>query len=453
VAAGLALWRPWERSVGANGDIRVGFIGLRNKGGDHLRDFREIRGVRVAALCDVDEEILAGEKKKCADEGDRDVAVYGDFRKLLEDKNVDAVVIATPNHWHAMMGVMAMEAGKDVYVEKPVSHTIWEGRQLVKAAQRTGRIVQAGTQFRSEEGIAKAIAWQKEGHIGKMTHIRSVSYKLREKISRRKSPLPTAKTVNYDLWCGPAEKLEIYRGRLHYDWHWFWNTGDGDLGNMGIHDLDVARWFAGHSTAAPEVMSVGGRFAFGDDGGETPNTQLTLYNYPIVPIIHEVRGLPMKVGGQAMNHYKSLRTGNVVHCEGGYIAQNIAYDNDGKKLEKFSNYGGGGHQRNWLEAISARDASKLAAPIEGGHISTTLCHQGNISYRLGKAGGVEFGNAAADEALDLMREHVLKHDSAFTTLNAGPLLEFDSASESFSDAGANKLLTRKYRAGYEFPVS
>lgn len=450
--AGLAVWRPWNRSVGANGDIRVGFIGLRNKGGDHIKDFREIRGVRIAAICDVDQEILDREVKNCVDVGDKNVAIYRDFRKLLEDKDVDAVVIATPNHWHAMMGVMAMNAGKDVYVEKPVSHTIWEGRQLVEAAKRTGRIAQAGTQFRSEEGIAKAIAWQREGHIGKMTHIRSVSYKLRKGISRRKSPLLIPGTVDYDLWCGPAEKLDLFRGRLHYDWHWFWNTGDGDMGNMGIHDLDVARWFAGHPSAAPEVLSVGGRFALNDDGGETPNTQLTLFNYPDIPIIHEVRGLPMKQGGKAMDHYKSLRTGSVVHCEGGYIAQSVAYDKDGKKIEKFSNFGGAGHQRNWLEAVAARDASKLAAPIEEGHLSTSLCHQGNISYRLGSEGEASFENSGASDALASMLEHLKVHEVK-SPLRCGAALTFNPDNETFSTPEASALLTRAYRKGYSFPVS
>ncbi len=462
IGGGLLLRsKPWQKSVGANGDIRLGFVGLRNKGADHIKDFREIRGARIAALCDVDSEILAREKAKCDDAREK-VETYADVRKLLENKDLDAVVIATPDHWHALIGLWALEAGKDVYVEKPVSLTIHEGRLLVEAAKRTGRIVQAGTQYRSEKGIADAIAWQREGHLGKIQHIRSVSYTLREAVRQRKSPLPIPESIDYDLWCGPAEKRELYRGRLHYDWHWFWNTGSGDLGNMGIHDLDIARWYLGVDHAAPRVTCAGGRFAT-DNFCETPNTQLTLYDYPDAPIIHELRGLPMKPGGQAMDHFKGLRNGNIVQCEDGYIAQSVAYDSKGKKIRKFSDFGGAGHHLNFLKAIAARDATQLHAPILEGHLSTTLCHQGNIAFRLGQGATPEAiaehlkHSAAAGEAFASMEKHLAIHGVDFgkTPITLGPTLDFDPAAEHFTGdfaEDANLHLTRpQYREPYVLP--
>jgi len=462
VGGGLLLrYKPWRKSVGANGDIRLGVIGLRNKGSDHIKDFRAIRGARIAALCDVDAEILAREKANCA-EAREDVATYTDVRKLLENKDIDAVVVATPNHWHALIALWAMEAGKDVYVEKPVSHNIHEGRLLVEAARRTGRIVQSGTQYRSEQGIADAIEWLRGGALGKIRHIRSVSFTLRPPLTRRQSPLPIPKTLDFDLWCGPAAKAELFRGRLHYDWHWFWDTGNGDLGNMGIHDLDVARWFLGVDHAAPRVTGVGGRFAT-DTLGETPNTQLTFYEYPEASIIHEIRGLPMKPDGQAMDHYKGLRNGNVVHCEGGYIAQNVAYDGNGKKIRKFSDFGGAGHHLNFLQAVAARDPSQLRAPILEGHLSTSLCHQGNIAYRLGRDSAPETiaerrpPRSAAGEAFASMREHLAVHgvDFSQSPLTLGPTLDYDPVAERFTGdfaEEANKHLTRpSYRAPFLLP--
>jgi predicted dehydrogenase len=462
VGGGLALrYKPWQKSVGANSDIRLGVVGMRNKGSDHLKDFREIKGARIAALCDVDSEILAREKAK-SDDLNENVATYSDVRKFLENKDIDAVVVATPNHWHALIALWAMEAGKDVYVEKPVSHNIHEGRLLVESAKRTGRIVQAGTQYRSEKGFADAIAWLREGHLGKIEYIRSVSYTLREPVKRRKSPLPIPKSMDYELWCGPAEKEELYRSRVHYDWHWFWNTGNGDLGNMGIHDLDIARWFLGADHAAPRVTGVGGRFAT-DTFAETPNTQLTLYEYPDAPLIHEIRGLPMRRGGEAMDQYKGLRNGNVVHCEDGYIAQSIAYDNHGKKIRKFSDYGGSGHHLNFLKAVAARDASQLHAPILEGHLSTSLCHQGNIAYRLGQsaepaavAEHLKQSNAAG-EALASIEKHLAVHgvDLTETPLTLGPTLNYDPATERFTGdfaEEANTHLTRpSYRPPYTLP--
>ncbi len=462
IGGGLVLrYKPWQQSVGANSDIRLGVVGLRNKGSDHLKEFREIHGARIVALCDVDSEILAREKAT-SDALHEKAETYSDVRKFLENKDIDAVVVATPNHWHALIALWAMEAGKDVYVEKPVSHTIREGRLLVEAAHRTGRIVQSGTQYRSEKGIAGAIEWQREGHLGKITHIRSVSYTLRPPVSRRNSPLPIPKSIDYDLWCGPAEKRELFRGRLHYDWHWFWNTGNGDLGNMGIHDLDIARWYLGVDRAAPRVTAVGGRFAT-DTIAETPNTQLTFYEYPEAPIIHEIRGLPMRPGGEAMDHYKGLRNGNVVHCEDGYIAQSVAYDNNGKKIRKFSNLGGAGHHLNFLKAVAARDALQLHAPILEGHLSTSLCHQGNIAYRLGQNADPATvaeklrQSAAAAEAFASLEKHLATHgvNLSTTPLTLGPTLTYDPATEDFTGdfaTEANAQLSRpSYRSPYTLP--
>src|SRR6185295_1495831 len=276
--------------IGSNSDIRYAVVGFNGRGRNHLQELPEVKGTRLVALCDVDSNVLDKELKKCETAGQK-VEGYTDIRKLLENKDIDVVTFATPNHWHSLGSICAVQAGKDVYVEKPVSHNVWEGRQLVIAARKYNRIVQTGTQSRSSSGIAEAIAWVREGNIGKIIRARGLCYKRRPSIDKVDGPQEVPPNIDYDLWCGPAPKEPLMRKRLHYDWHWVWPTGNGDLGNQGIHEMDVARWVLGVQELSPRVLSVGGRLGYVDDG-TTPNTLIVLHDYKPAPLLFEVRGLP-----------------------------------------------------------------------------------------------------------------------------------------------------------------
>lgn len=460
LAGSLAMALPFSRVLGANEDIRVAVVGINNQGSNHINWFRNIPGVRVVAICDADQMVIDREVKKFKDRNET-VATYQDYRKLLESKEIDAVVTATPNHWHALVTVWGCQAGKDVYVEKPVSHTIWEGQQMVKAARAHNRIVQSGTQRRSDTGLQEAIAWIREGHLGKMTLVRGIVYVQRNSIGKVDGPQPIPQSVDYNLWCGPAPKVPLMRKRLHYDWHWVWPTGDGDFGNNGIHFIDICRWMVGHQKLPPRVLSVGGRFGYIDDG-ETPNTQLVYLDYQPVPIIFELRGLPQSKGMNAMDHYLGTRAGTVVHCEGGYLVGGWAYDNDGKKLKQFKRTEGAGHHANFINAIRSRKPSDLTAEVLEGHLSSALCHMANISHRLGKhvsrdeaAAGLN-GSNGMSEAFDRIQKHLLVNnvDLEATPYILGPPLTMNPDTERFTGPlaeEANQLVSRDYRDPFVVP--
>jgi predicted dehydrogenase len=448
IAAGTAAafhFKPWYRPLGANSDIRLGIAGLGGKGIDHAIKFSEIPGARITALCDPDpNQIDRTFKESKLPPGS--ITRYSDFRKLIEDRQVDAIVIASPNHWHALMGVWAMQAGKHVYVEKPVAHTIWEGQMLVQAAEKSGLVAQSGTQRRSDLAYREAAAWLAEGHLGKITSAHAVVYKERKKVTRRKSPTPMPEGIDYDHWCGPAPKEELHRSKLHYDWHWHWNTGDGELGNNGIHFLDVARIVLGQNGLPNSAISIGGRFGWGDDAGETPNSHLVLFDYE-VPLIAEMRNLPMNKGAKAMDHHHGIREGLVVHCEGGTLAWPVAKDSSGQKLQKFDSQDGHGHRVNWLRAIVDNRPQDVNAPLREGHVSGALCHLGNTSHRDGAilptAQITEKLNStpSAIGALEKLAEHLAKNE---IDLTQSPLTLGPPTGEK--DASAQP----EFRAGYRF---
>lgn len=393
-----AVRRAMAAAASANGDIRVAVIGLGNKGKSHVRNLLQLSGVRVAALCDVDAERLAAQVKAVKEAGDAPF-IAQDPRRILERSDVDAVIIATPNHWHAVLAVWACRAGKDVYVEKPISHSIWEGRQIDLAARRHGRIVQSGTQYRSDDGLRAAADWIREGHIGRPQSAHVLWYEYRPGIGRAAPHRPD--NIDYDVYCGPAPLEPLTRPRLHYDWHWFWSTGDGDLANSGIHAFDACRMLAGISGLPSRTMSLGGRFAV-DDAAETPNTQLTLLDYPTCPMIIENRNLPMKSGVKAMDQHRGIREGFVLECEGGafvgFRGGGWIHDRDGTRIRQFPGDGGKDHMPNFLEAVRTRNAQILRAPVVEGHVSSSVCHLGNLSWRLGAA-------AAANACRDAVGKH------------------------------------------------
>jgi predicted dehydrogenase len=415
-------------------------------------------------LCDVDDGILGKEKQRWADEG---VAVEAltDIRKLLENKNVDVISIATPNHWHSLAAIWAIQAGKDVYVEKPVSHNVWEGRQLVQAARKHKKIVQTGTQSRSSHAIREATEWVREGNLGKILVARGLCYKPRPSIGKAGGPQPVPPGVNYDLWCGPAPMDPIRRKRFHYDWHWIWNYGNGDLGNQGIHQMDIARWFLGVNELSPRVLSLGGRLGY-DDDGESANTQIVYHDYPKAPLIFEVRGLPEATGSTKMDTFPKGKGGSVsvvVHCEGGYVlvpgyTGAVAYDKDDKEVKSWK--GADNHFENFIKAVRSRKQSDLNADILEGHLSSALCHTGNISYRLGrKRKQDEIREALKDnkvllESTERMFSHLKANDVDLDLTQAalGVALVMDPKSERFiGHDKANEMLTREYRKPYVVP--
>ena len=462
----------------AAGDIRVAVVGINAQGAGHMRDYiNKLPGARLVALCDVDSEVLAKRTAEC-EKADVKVETYIDYRKLLENKNIDAIVLGTPNHQHAIQTIWGLQAGKDVYVEKPVSHNTWEGRQAVAAAAKYSKnIVQAGTQNRSSLDIMEAIAYVRSGKLGKIQYARGLCYKLRESIGRTTGPQAVPASIGkegYDLWTGPADLTPPRRngprgGPVHYDWHWIWNYGGGDITNQGIHQVDVARWFLGEPGLPASVMSVGGRFGYQDDA-ETPNTLITTFGYAKAPLIFEVRGLPAKTGMKAMDAFRGSRVGVIVQCEGGYVTvaetgnANI-YDNDNKRIMALTKGGNGSHRANFVKAVQNRKVT--VGLIEEAHYSSALCHMGNVSYLL----GAEKSNAAlresiawdlpTSEAYSRTLDHLRANDVDLSTAQVvkGPLLNFDNKTEMFvgSDqvlvdaANKNPLHKRTGRGAFSIP--
>ncbi|MBZ0152576.1 MAG: Gfo/Idh/MocA family oxidoreductase [Planctomycetes bacterium] len=445
--------------------VRIACVGLNSRGKDHIEGFRRLPGARVVALVDVDSEVLGREVRRFTDRGEK-VLAFADVRRVLERDDVDAISIATPNHWHALMGIWACQAGKDVYVEKPVSHDLWEGRQLVRAARKYGRIVQAGTQCRSSQGIAAGIAWVQAQNLGRIELVRGLCYKPRPSIGKTNGPVPVPASVDYDLWCGPAPKLPLRRQNLHYDWHWDFATGNGDLGNQGIHQMDLARWVLGATGLPKRTRSLGGRLGY-DDDGNTPNTQVVLHDYDQAPLLFEVRGLPHDRAAQAgdwgkgMDKLHDTRIGVLVHCEGGVLripdyTRAIAYDAAGKEIRRFE--GSSDHYANFLAAVQSRQVADLHADIEQGHLSSALCHLGNLSQQCGApatqaaVAAAVAGDAALHEATTRMLTHLAANgvDLDRTPLSLGPWLDVDAAHERVGgDAAARQR--GSYRDGFVVP--
>jgi predicted dehydrogenase len=475
------------RSQAPNSDIRVGIVGFKGRGESHISDLTKINGVRISALCDVDEKVLARGKEQLGKKGPAP-ETFLDVRKMLESKEIDAISTATPNHWHALIGIWACQAGKDSYIEKPVSHNVFEGRVLAEAAKKYGRIVQCGTQSRSSVGLAQAVKWSQAGNLGKLVWARGTCYKARPSIGKVSGPQPWPNGIDQDLWFGPAPVKPLMREKLHYDWHWVWDTGNGDLGNQGIHQMDIARWFMGENALSPKVWSVGGRLGYVDDG-ETPNTMFVMHEYEKAPLIFEVRGLPeskakWKDGKWAGNDMDKFRggagVGVYIQYENGHIyvpsySAAAAFDKSGKMVARFGSFpapkdgpdpgkpdnsGEGSHHQNWVAGIRSRKPAELHAEILDGHLSSALCHTGNISYQLGKklapAAVLEKikGNKEAVDSYERMVEHLKKNevDIEKDHLTVGEFLAMNPKTEKFvGNAEADKLLTRDYRKPYVVP--
>jgi predicted dehydrogenase len=418
-AAALASLGAKPAVAGANDVIRVAVVGVRGRGVSHIQGFHKQSGVEVVALCDVDEQVLATRADELDKASGKKTKRYVDMRRLFDDKEIDAVSFATPTHWHALGGIWAMQAGKDAYVEKPCSHNIWEGRQLVRAARRYNRLCQHGTQGRSSPAIREAMHKLKEGVIGQVYMAKGLCYKWRETIGRAGGPQPIPAGVDYDLWLGPAAKKPLLRKNLHYDWHWFWDYGNGDIGNQGVHEMDMARW--GLGVGLPRrVQSMGGHFMF-DDDQETPNTQIATFEFPEAgkmmqfEVRHWITNHEGGLGSGAQNEVGVIFYGS----EGYMTVQYFEYKTFlGRKREPGpAGRGEGNEFATFIDGVRQRKREALGVDIEEGHVSSVLCHLANMAYRLGRT------------------------------------LEFDPATEQcVGDDKANQLLTRDYREPFVVPA-
>src|SRR5215469_13160008 len=456
VTVGAAALALGGKILGANDRVRVAICGLRGRGKDHLQGFSRVPNVEVATFCDIDESILERRLKDVADTNAKPKTCI-DIRKLLEDKDIDAISVATPNHWHSLMSIWACQAGKDVYVEKPCSHNFFEGRQLVRAVKKYNRICQHGSQSRSNPGMMEAIKHLSDGTIGDVYLARGLCYKWRDTIGRA-SPESVPSGVNYDLWTGPAPMKPFTRNRFHYNWHWIWDTGNGEIGNQAIHELDIARW--GLGVKYPVLVSaMGGHVMFNDDQ-ETPNFLNATYYFEDsagkrkileLEVRHWITNHEAEIGTGAYGKSnvppagltadarppdsqkkspsqqpagprdaKTNTIGNIFYGSNGYLAID-GYDAYKTWISDQVTPGPSGkasadHYANFIDCVRSRRAEDIHSPIEEAHISATLVHLANASYRLGRT------------------------------------LQYDPAQEQVTgDDEANRLLRGSYRAPYVVP--
>jgi predicted dehydrogenase len=455
LAAAAVVAGDARRVLGANERVVLASIGIRGQGNALKRGFAKLADVEIKTLCDIDENLFAS---RASDKALSNVAAFKpgyaqDLRRVLDDKDVDGVIVATPNHWHALATIWALQAGKHVYVEKPASHTVWEGRQMIEATKKYGKIVQVGTMNRSRPAVRQAIQFIHDGGIGKLYMARGLCFKPRPCISKypdgpitdgkahclnvEAPPVPEGvwdaaylQKVNYDLWLGPAPKREFNRNHFHYNWHWHWAYGNGDTGNQGPHQFDIARWGIGKNEHPVSVASVGGYFG-PPASQETPDTHSSIFEYADGTVFE------FATRGQYTNEEGTQRIGNLFYGSKGWVW----IDGDGRKWQSYlgrkeekgpgsdaapAAAGGsdpnvltseeGPHYRNFVDAIKANDPKILTCGIEDGHYSSSLAHLANIAYRVGRK------------------------------------LRFDGKTEKFvSDAEADKLLTRAYRAPFAVP--
>jgi len=454
-----------SRVVGANDRIRLGFIGLGWRGGQMVEQFKKIKGVEIVWLCDADSNLINKAKSQAPN-----AKTSQDLRHVIEDPEVDAVVISTCTHWHALATIWACQAGKDVYVEKPVSHNVWEGRKMVEAARKYNRIVQGGTQQRSDPLQQRIKDFLDSGELGKIKYVRCNHYSRRASIGRIEQPLKPPASVDYNLWLGPAQEEPIMRPKFHYDWHWIWNTGNGEMGNWGAHIIDdVCNVVFRDKVRLPKkIISGGGRFGW-NDAGETPNTQFLAIDTGDVPVVMEIRNLPRRKGQSANDVYARRRTAAflIIECENGYYAGGrgggSAHDLEGKVIKRFSGNGGGDHPGNFINAMRDRKSESLMAEIELSHYSSAWCHLANVSWRLGQAADLDEAKAQlADlepwqEVLEDLPRHLNANEIELNRgdMRLGKMLEIDVAAESligdFATPDALALLTREYRKGFEIP--
>ncbi|WP_149274617.1 Gfo/Idh/MocA family protein [Pareuzebyella sediminis] len=413
---------------GANDRINAAVLGINGRGKSHIEGFMAQKNVQITTLCDPDMNLLKKRQQSFKETYNKDVSLEQDLRRVMDDKDIDVISIASPNHWHALSVIWACQAGKDVYVEKPGSHNIWEGRKMVEAANKYDRIVQHGVQLRSSPAVNEAIQLLRDGYIGRVYMARGLVFRWRPSIGDQgTSPVPEG--IDYDLWTGPAHKRPFTKNLVHYNWHWHWDYGNGDVGNQGIHETDLCMW--GLDVGLPsKITSMGGKFLW-DDAKEVPEVLTSVYKYP-----EENKIIQFEVRPWCTNTESDVTVGNIFYGDKGILVVD-GYDTyktylgqdrtpgqsgtDGGDSGTGMDRGAGGtvgHFTNFIEAVRKHDKSILNGPVETAHLSSGLAHLGNIAYRLDR------------------------------------VLDFDPKTETFvNDAEADKMLKRDYREGFEVPES
>ena len=424
--------------LGANDRINLGLIGLGGRGHDHIKFYSELSAdSRIAGICDVNQAARERGAAAVRKLGGDAPAEFADMRKMFDSKDIDAVSITTPNHWHALATIWACQAGKDVYVEKPASHNVYEGRQMVKAARKYNRMVQVGSQSRSMPYKQKAVQLVKEGAIGTVYHTRGECFRRRFSIGHTPNePVPPG--IDWSFFLGPAQMKPYSKNKFAYNWHWFWDTGNGDIGNQGVHEMDIALWALQRDDWPVSVVSTGGKFIWKDDQ-ETPNTQQTAFHFGDAEMTFDVRNLPTPPEGLAPMRNPNY-VGNIFFGSEGFLTldhsgytvyKSTAGNISGEAArgagagareryekvaeEKSPNQDTTPHMKNFFDAIRARDHKLLNADIEIGARAAAFCHLANIAYRTGR------------------------------------VLKMDKSGRFVSDAAANAMLTRPYRAPYVVP--
>lgn len=442
------------RSISANDRIAVAVLGCGIRGKQHAAALQALPECEIAYVCDPDSARAAELATAIGAKGGRVPRVVQDLRVVLDDSSVAAVFISTPNHWHALAAIWAMQAGKDVYVEKPVSHTIAEGRRMVQVARKLGRICQGGTQNRSRGPLAAAVKYMQDGKLGEVKLARSIMYGRRASIGGpTEGKIPA--TVDYNLWAGPAAMGAITRPNFHYDWHWVWDTGDGEIGNNNIHGLDICRWGLGVTGLGRSVLSYGGRLGY-SDAGETPNTQVGILDFGGKTIVTETRGL------KSDPFHPEVKNGWFFYGTEGIIADTALFDLKGKLVRAFDGKSEN-HFANFLAAMRTRKVSDLKADILEGHQSTALCHAANISWRLGQPATLaeierQLGQLRVHddvkETFERTRRHLAENNVNLeaSKLILGQVLRIEPGQETFTgNVRANALLQREYRKPFVVP--
>lgn len=413
-AAALSMTSTVKAQSAPSSAIRCAVLGVNGRGKAHISSIEKSKEAQVALLCDPDAKVLAKCAKEFEDRYGRKVETETDIRRVYDRKDIDVASIATPNHWHALATIWACQAGKDVYVEKPGSHNVFEGRKMIEAAKRYNRIVQHGVQLRSNPAIREAVEHLRNGLIGDVYMARALVYRWRPSVGKHpNSQVP--EELNWDLWQGPAEEREFSKRYVHYNWHWHWDYGNGDIGNQGVHETDMAAW--GLDVGLPtEVTAMGGKFLW-DDDKETPEQVSSLLKF------EGNKMMQVEVRPWCTNREQGFGVGNLFYGSKGYMAIN-GYNGYqtflGQKNEPGPAKSSGdplqAHFDNFFAAVRSRDASTLHGPVETAHVGSAIAHLGNIAFRLGR------------------------------------YLKFDPQAEKFvGDPEADQMLTRPYRAPYIVP--
>ena len=451
-----------KQSRSPNEKLSVAVLGVRGRGAAHATAFGSRDDCEITYVCEPDSAIGPRRAEQIGERQDgRAPKCVADMRDVFDDPSVDIVVVATPNHWHSLAAIWAMQAGKDVYVEKPVSHNVSEGRRMVQAMEKYNRICQGGTQYRSVGSNRAAAEYIRSGKLGKISLAHLRMYRPRNHMGPAGEYDPPA-TVDYNLWAGPAPmQIPVRRPHFHYDWHWLWDYGNGELGNNSVHVVDTMRLILGLQGLGRRVLSYGARQF--DDAGETPNTQVTIHDFGDLTVVQEVRNLksaaPERGGALLIEGTEGYMVGS--------LGSNTVFDLEGKVVEKLTGESED-HVANFIKAVRSRKVSDLNAPIHEGHVSTALVHVANISQLLGQPASPEEitgrlqslkVNGDPVAVYNGIQEHLKANEFdmeqrrvTFPPLVLGPWLEIDPESETFVDnSQANALLTRDYREPFVVP--